>query len=93
MLSRVMEGGKNSLLIGFFASSLSIFISLKIGVWAGYYRGIADKAITAFIDLFLTIPTFFLLLSLVAYVDITPIFLIFIIAISSWMGTARRQVS
>ena len=89
MLSRVMEGGKNSLIIGFFASSLSILISLKIGIWAGYYRGVVDKAITAFIDLFLTVPTFFLLLTLVAYVDITPMFLIFIIAISSWMGTAR----
>ena len=59
MLSRVMEGGKNSLIIGFFASSLSILISLKIGIWAGYYRGVVDKAITAFIDLFLTVPTFF----------------------------------
>jgi peptide/nickel transport system permease protein len=89
MLARIMEGGQNSLFIGFFASAASTFIALKIGVWAGFYRGIVDKSVVVLIDLFLTVPTFFLLLALVSYVDISPWLLIFIIAISSWMGTAR----
>lgn len=89
MLSRIMDGGQNSLAIGFFASAASTFIALKIGIWAGFYRGLVDRGIVVLIDLFLTIPTFFLLLALVSYVDISPWFLVFIIAISSWMGTAR----
>lgn len=89
ILARIMDGGRNSLLIGFFASAVSTFIALKIGIWAGFYRGIVDKGVVVLIDLFLTVPTFFLLLALVSYVDISPWFLVFIIAISSWMGTAR----
>lgn len=89
MLARVMHGGQNSLIVGFFASFLSTTLSLAIGVAAGFYRGVVDKATVVAIDLFLTVPTFFLLLALVAYIDISPFFLVFIIAISSWMGTAR----
>lgn len=89
MLSRVMYGGQNSLLIGFASSLISVFISLIIGIGAAFYRGMVDRGVVVLIDLFLTIPTFFLLLALVAYVDISPFLLIFIIAVSSWMGTAR----
>lgn len=89
MLARVMLGGQNSLTIGFVASLASVALSLAIGVSAAFYRGIVDKGVVILIDLFLTVPTFFLLLALVAYIDISPFLLIFIIAISSWMGTAR----
>ena len=89
MLARVMQGGQNSLLIGFTASLASVAISLAVGVSAAFYRGVVDRGVVVLIDLFLTVPTFFLLLALVAYVDISPFLLIFIIAISSWMGTAR----
>ncbi len=89
MLARVMVGGQNSLLIGFFASFASTAISLAIGVTAGFYRGFVDRATVVAIDIFLTVPTFFLLLALVAYIDISPFLLVFIIAISSWMGSAR----
>lgn len=89
MLSRMMQGGQNSLIIGLMASLISTLLSLAIGVSAGFYRGVVDKVTIVAIDLFLTVPTFFLLLALVAYIDISPFFLVFIIAISSWMGTAR----
>jgi peptide/nickel transport system permease protein len=89
MLARIMSGGQNSLIIGFTASLASTILSLAIGVTAGFYRGVVDKAAVVSIDLFLTVPTFFLLLALVSYIDISAFLLIFIIAISSWMGTAR----
>ncbi|MCI4399544.1 MAG: ABC transporter permease [Campylobacteraceae bacterium] len=89
MLARIMKGGQNSLIIGFAASFVSTAISLAIGIFAGFYRGIVDKMSVVLIDLFLTVPTFFLLLALVSYVDVSAFLLIFIIAISSWMGTAR----
>lgn len=89
MLSRMIQGGQNSLVIGVAASLISTLLSLAIGVSAGFYRGVVDKVTIVAIDLFLTVPTFFLLLALVAYIDISPFFLVFIIAISSWMGSAR----
>lgn len=89
MLARVIAGGKNSLIVGFLSSFASLCISLAIGILGGLYRGIIDKIVVITIDLFLTVPTFFLLLTLVSYVDISVWLLVFIIAVSSWMGTAR----
>lgn len=89
MLARIMDGGQNSLIVGFFASFASTIISLIIGSLAGVYRGVVDRGVVILIDLFLTVPTFFLLLTLVAYIEISPLFLVVIIAVSSWMSSAR----
>ena len=60
-----------------------------LGSIAGYYRGFVDKSFIIIVDLFLTFPTFFLLLALVSYVNASAIVLIVIISITGWMTTAR----
>jgi peptide/nickel transport system permease protein len=89
MLSRIIEGGQISLIVGFLSATISTLIGLIIGVSAGYIRGWFDRGAVALIDLFLTVPTFFLLLALVAYIEAGMAMLIIIISISSWMGVAR----
>ena len=89
MLARILEGGKISLIIGFLAASISSLVGLFIGINAGYFKGNIDKSITIIIDLFLTFPTFFLLLALVSYIQATAVILIIVISITGWMGMAR----
>lgn len=89
IFARVIEGGKTSLLIGVGSGLVGSFIGLIIGASAGYFRGKIDKSIVTAIDLFLTFPTFFLLLALVSYVEASSIALIIVISITGWMGTAR----
>ena len=89
MLARILEGGKISLIIGFLAASISSLVGLFIGINAGYFKGNIDKSITVIIDLFLTFPTFFLLLALVSYIQATSVILIIVISITGWMGMAR----
>ena len=89
MLARILEGGKISLIIGFLAASISSLVGLFIGINAGYFKGNIDKSITIIIDLFLTFPTFFLLLALVSYIQATSVILIIVISITGWMGMAR----
>jgi peptide/nickel transport system permease protein len=60
-----------------------------MGVSAGYFRGLWDKSFVFIVDLFLTFPTFFLLLTLVSYIPASSIILIVVISITGWMGTAR----
>jgi len=62
---------------------------LIIGVSAGFFRGKTDKLIVIMIDLFLTFPTFFLLLALISYMSASVWVLIFIISVTGWMGMAR----
>lgn len=89
LLARVIEGGKNSLIIGVLSAAIGSLIGLMVGITAGFFRGAVDRAVVVAIDLFLTFPTFFLLLTLVSYVDASVWMLIAVISVTGWMGTAR----
>jgi len=89
MLSRIIEGGKVSVVIGVGSAVIASVIGLIVGVSAGFFRGSTDKAVIVLIDLFLTFPTFFLLLALIAYMNASILMLIIVISITGWMGTAR----
>jgi len=89
LFARVIEGGKTSLFIGFGSAFIASFIGLLYGSMAGYFRGIFDKTFVFVVDLFLTFPTFFLLLALVSYVNASSIILILIISLTGWMSSAR----
>lgn len=89
LLARVMEGGSVSLTIGVLSAIISSFLGLMIGVVAGFFKGNVDKGIVIMIDLFLTFPTFFLLLALISYMNASVWILVFIISITGWMSMAR----
>lgn len=89
ILARLMEGGKISLIIGVGSAFIASLVGLVLGTTAGYFRGNTDKAFVVLVDLFLTFPTFFLLLALVSYVNASALVLIVIISITGWMTTAR----
>jgi len=89
IFARILNGGQTSLIIGFLSALISSFIGLIIGITAGYFRGNYDKSITIIIDLFLTFPSFFLLLALVSYMDASITVLIIVLFITGWMGMAR----
>ena len=89
LCARMMEGGQVSLMIGFLSALISTLIGLLYGVSAALIRGGFDKLFIVIVDLFLTFPTLFLLLTLVSYVNASIWVLIVIISITGWMGTAR----
>ena len=89
LFARVIKGGEASLLIGVGSALIASIIGLVYGVFAGYFKGWWDKSFVFIVDLFLTFPTFFLLLTLVSYIEASWIVLIIVIALTGWMGTAR----
>jgi len=89
ILARVMQGGQVSLIIGVGSAILASLIGLLLGVSAGYFKGLFDKSFVVIVDLFLTFPTFFLLLALVSYISASTLILIIVISITGWMGTSR----
>ncbi len=89
LLARVIEGGKVSLIIGFLSASITSIIGLFIGINGGYFKGNIDKTVVILIDLFLTFPTFFLLLALVSYIDASIFVIIIVLSITGWMSIAR----
>lgn len=96
ILTRLMLGGRISLMVGIVAVLIEVLIGSFLGVIAGYYGGFIDSAIMRIVDIFLCIPFLPMLIILGALLSdwqISPdkrIFVVmFIIGIMSWPGLCR----
>ena len=89
IVSRMIWGSRISLLVGFVAVGISILIGILIGAVAGYYRGWIDDVLMQFVDIMLSIPTFFLILAVIALVEPSIWNIMIVIGVTSWMGVAR----
>jgi len=89
LLARLMRGGQVSLVIGVGSALIASMLGLIVGITAGFFRGAVDRLFVVVVDLFLTFPTFFLLLALVSYVEASVWVLIFVISVTGWMTMAR----
>ncbi len=69
ILSRMMHGAGISLSVGFVAVGIATAIGIFLGAISGYYGKWIDRIIMRFIDIMLSIPTFFLILAVIAFVD------------------------
>ena len=89
ILSQVIYGARTSMIIGASAASLSILIGTLLGLIAGFYGGRIDLAISMVIDAKLSIPTFFLILVVIAIFGGSMINMIIVIGITIWPPIAR----
>lgn len=69
VLSRMILGSRISLSVGFVSVGIATLIGIFLGAISGYYGGWVDSIIMRFIDIMLTIPTFFLILAVIAFID------------------------
>jgi peptide/nickel transport system permease protein len=86
---RLLMAGRVSLLVGFSAMLLSTLIGTLVGVTAGYRGGWVGAALMRMVDGFLSYPSIFLVLALAATLRPSPVMITVIIAVTSWMETAR----
>jgi peptide/nickel transport system permease protein len=89
VLSRMIWGSRISLAVGFVAVGIATLIGIFFGAIAGYYSGWAERIIMRFIDIMLTIPTFFLILAVIAFIEPSIWNIMVVIGLTSWMGVAR----
>jgi len=87
--SRVVHGSRVSLSVGFVAVSIYVLIGLFIGALAGYYGGIVDVIASRMIEIMLTIPTFFLIITVVAFLPPSILNIMIVIGITNWPTVAR----
>jgi len=60
VMVRLLYGGRNSLLIGLGAALATTLMSMVVGLVAGYFRGFADTAISAVMDVIWAFPVILL---------------------------------
>lgn len=89
VLARMVHGAGISLRVGFVAVGIATAIGLLVGLTAGYYGGWIDAVLMRIVDVMLCIPTFFLILSIIAFVGPSIWNIMAVIGLTSWMGVAR----
>jgi peptide/nickel transport system permease protein len=90
VLARMIYGTRVSLTIGVVAVSIYVVIGVVLGALAGYFAGWVDMLVSRAIEVMICFPSFFLILTLAAFVEDRSIFhVMVIIGITSWPGVAR----
>lgn len=88
-LARLLAGGRITLSVGAIAALVAMLIGTVYGAVSGYYGGWVDTLLMRVVDVFLSIPTLFLLLFLAAMFHGNLFTLMIVIGATSWLGPAR----
>ncbi|MBW8002821.1 MAG: ABC transporter permease [Planctomycetes bacterium] len=89
VLCRLIHGSRISLSVGFVAVGISSIIGVFIGAILGYFGGKVDFIGMRVVEIMMAIPTFFLIITIVAFFPRSLLNIMVIIGITSWTGNAR----
>jgi len=89
VLSRMIHGARVSLSVGFVAVGIAVMIGITLGALAGYFGGWMDHLISRAIEVLLTIPTFFLIIAIIAFLPPSIYNIMAVIGLTGWTGVAR----
>lgn len=90
VFTRMLYGTRISMTIGVVAVSIYVTIGIILGSLAGFFGGKIDLVISRLIEVFICFPTFFLILTLAAFIEKRTIFhVMLLIGVVSWTGVAR----
>lgn len=93
IFSMVIYGTRTSLSIGITAAFISTVLGIFIGAVSGYLGGWFDRVVSELIHIFMMTPSFFLIIIVVAMYGSSLRNIIWVIALTSWTGTARMMRS
>lgn len=89
VFSMIIFGTRTSLMIGMVTAIISAVIGILLGAFSGYYGGKFDQVISELINVFLMLPTFFLVMIIVALFGSSLLNVMIVIGLTSWPGNAR----
>ena len=89
VLAGILHGSRISLFVGLMATALGLTFGVFVGAIAGYFGGWVDDLLVRLIEIFQTLPSFVLLVVLVAIVQPSATTVTLAIAVISWPTVAR----
>jgi peptide/nickel transport system permease protein len=90
--ARMLHGARISLSVGFVSELIAVVLGIFFGALAGYYRGWTDIALSRFIEIVICFPSFFLILTIVAFIEPekrSVFHIMLVIGATGWTGIAR----
>lgn len=89
VFSRMLHGGRVTLLVGLAAMLFSLLIGTFVGACAGFFGKVVESIFMRITEAMMAIPNFFFVLVALTVLGTSPIMVIVVIALSSWMEIAR----
>ncbi len=90
VMAGLIHGSRYALSIGFIAMGIALVIGIILGAMAGFFGGTIDVVISRIIEIVITIPRFFLIITIVAMVEQGSLWLIMVlIGLTGWTNIAR----
>ena len=90
LVAALIFGVRISIVVGILAVGLALLISIPIGAYAGYYGGTFDILVSRLIEIWDSMPVFFMLLMIIAVTQNKSIFLVIaMIGFFGWTGFSR----
>ncbi len=89
VFSRVIYASRISISVSLIAVGISTSIGVIYGAISGYYGGWIDTVMMRFVDIMLTFPVFFLILTVVVVLGPNIFNVMIVIGLTGWMGIAR----
>lgn len=90
LVSALIFGTRISLVIGIISVGLALLIGIPIGALAGFYGGTTDIVVSRLLEIWESMPTFFMLLMVVAITQSKSIFMVIsVIGLFGWTAFSR----
>lgn len=89
LMSGLIHGSRISLSVGFIAAGIALIIGIMLGSLAGYFGGKIDILIMRFVEIMVTFPTFFLIITIVAIYGSSILYIMAAIGFTSWTSDAK----
>jgi len=90
LLVRMAYGARISLVCGFFASIVSLFIGVTYGAISGYVGGIMDNIMMRIVDIISAVPSMLYVILLMVVLNSQSLLNVFlVIGMTGWLGMAR----
>jgi oligopeptide transport system permease protein len=89
VMTRVMDGGRISLMVGFAATAVSLTVGVLFGAISGYLGGRIDSIMMRIVDILYTLPFTVFVIILTVYLGRSIILLFMAIGAVEWLTMAR----
>jgi len=90
VLTQLLVGTRFSLLMGFVIGTLTMIISIIIGLASGYFGGLIDEVLSLITNVFLVLPTLPLAILLAAFAAYRgPLTIVIVLTVTGWSWGAR----
>ncbi|MCA1036654.1 MULTISPECIES: ABC transporter permease [Bacillus] len=89
VFSRMLHGGQVTLLVGLAAMLFALIIGTLVGACAGFFGKAAEAILMRITEAMMAIPNFFFVLVALTVLGTTPVMVVVVIALCSWMEIAR----